>query len=102
MTPYAGRLLLSVLIVLFPATLSAGLAATQGNLDGFDAFMANALENYQGAARGCGGCQGWQSPARERLWLPSHGQEISDHRKDTVSDRIDYEILHRDGARYAR
>ena len=45
--PHIRRLLLAALMVLFPATFSAAPAATQGNLDGFDAFMAKALENFK-------------------------------------------------------
>jgi CubicO group peptidase (beta-lactamase class C family) len=47
MISHIGRLLFALMIVLFPATLGAVPAATQGNLDGFDAFMANAMENFK-------------------------------------------------------
>ena len=42
-----GRLLFALMILLFPATLGAVPASTQGNLDGFDAFMAKAMENFK-------------------------------------------------------
>src|SRR5437867_496545 len=47
MISHIGRLFLTLLIVLFPATLSAAPADTKGNLDSFDAFMAKAMEDFK-------------------------------------------------------
>jgi hypothetical protein len=47
MIRHKGKLFLALLVVLFPATLGAASAGTKGNLDGFDAFMAKAMEDFK-------------------------------------------------------